>query len=621
MSGPPGPSGSTIAGILLFGEILRKAGSNCSFLPRLIGLTVYGSPISSSMIGDLASVGRAPGVQLDHAIVLLSDRPVRISVEDKSNGPQREIVPKPAFGYHRRLCSRQGSIMFAAPRPAGTLSANGRLAREAGALLALAWPLILANLAVTVMTTTDYVMLGLLSPGALAAGALGFNLYQPIFLLGVGVVGALSPIAAKKIGGGEAHEGVRRATHQAFLSALLIAAAGWLLLSQTTAILTAIGEPPDLARDAGRYMRAYQWALAPSLMFFAARSVFAALERPRLPLLAGLVAVVFNALANYVLIFGKFGLPALGIAGSGLATTLSQTLMLGLLVAFSLIDPRLRRLRLFALPWRPALGELAALWRLGLPIGLMITAEVGIFSGASLAMGLLGPATLVAHTIALQIAGLAFMVPLGLGQAVSVRIGRAYGAHDQSAIACAGEAAFGVTLAYALLSAARDDRRAAAAHFAVPGGRRAGERRGGRNRRRAPAGRGDLPGVRRKPGDARQHAARPARFPLAAGHRAHRLLGDRRAGRPGARLCDAARRGRGVDRACDRPRRRRAHARRALARQGAARFLRRRRSFRARDRRSARSRSPSVRRSRRSDGARSGARTLPRRRGPSRYWR
>ena len=344
--------------------------------------------------------------------------------------------------------------MFAAPRPAGTLSASGRLALEAGALLVLAWPLILANLAVTVMTTTDYVMLGLLSPGALAAGALGFNLYQPIFLLGVGVVGALSPIAAKKIGGGEAHEGVRRATHQAFLSALLIAAAGWLLLSQTTAILTAIGEPPDLARDAGHYMRAYQWALAPSLMFFAARSVFAALERPRLPLLAGLVAVVFNALANYVLIFGKFGLPALGMAGSGLATTLSQTLMLGLLVAFSLIDPRLRRLRLFALPWRPALGELAALWRLGLPIGLMIMAEVGIFSGASLAMGLLGPATLVAHTIALQIAGLAFMIPLGLGQAVSVRIGRAYGAHDQSAIACAGEAAFGVTLAYALLSAA-----------------------------------------------------------------------------------------------------------------------------------------------------------------------
>src|SRR5208282_4173465 len=98
-------------------------------------------------------------------------------------------------------------------------------------------------------------------------------------------------------GEGEALDAVRRATHQAFFSALLIAAVGWLLLSQTTAILMAIGEPPDLARDGGRYMSAFQWALAPNLMFFAARSVFAALERPRLPLLAGLVAVVFNALA------------------------------------------------------------------------------------------------------------------------------------------------------------------------------------------------------------------------------------------------------------------------------------------------------------------------------------
>ena len=321
-------------------------------------------------------------------------------------------------------------------------------------MLALAWPLILANLAVTVMTTTDYAMLGLLSPGALAAGALGFNLYQPAFLLGIGVVAAVSPIAAAKIGAGKSIAGVRRTTHQALLSALFIAAVTWVFLSQTAAILTAIGEPPELARDAGRYMFAFQWGLAPNLMFFAARSVFAALERPRLPLIAGLVAVAFNALANYALIFGKFGLPAFGIVGSGLATTLSQTLMLGLLVAFSMIDPRLRRMRLFALPWRPARRELAALWRLELPIGATIAAEVGVFAAATLAMGLIGPATLEAHTMALQIAALAFMVPLGLGQAASVRIGHAFGAQDPVAIARAGLAAFGLTLAFALLSAA-----------------------------------------------------------------------------------------------------------------------------------------------------------------------
>ena len=343
--------------------------------------------------------------------------------------------------------------MSAAHRPEETLTGRGPLVRETGAMLALAWPLILANLAVTVMTTTDYAMLGLLSPGALAAGALGFNLYQPAFLLGIGVVAAVSPIAAAKIGAGGSIDGVRRTIHQALLSALFIAGATWIFLSQTAAILTALGEPPELARDAGLYMSAFQWGLAPNLMFFAARSVFAALERPRLPLIAGLVAVVFNALANYALIFGKFGLPAFGIVGSGLATTLSQTLMLALLVAFSLIDPRMRRLNLFALPWRPAWRELAALWRLGLPIGATIAAEVGVFCAATMAMGLIGPATLEAHTIALQIAALAFMVPLGLGQAASVRIGHAFGAQDGDAIARAGLAAFGLTLVFALFSA------------------------------------------------------------------------------------------------------------------------------------------------------------------------
>ncbi len=335
-----------------------------------------------------------------------------------------------------------------------TLWRRRPLAREARATLALAWPLIAANLAATVMTTTDYVMLGFLSPQALAAGALGFNLYQPMFLLGIGVVGAASPIVAAKLGANEPMEGVRRCAHQAFFSALMVAAAAWILLSQTTAILTALGEPPALARDAGRYMTAFQWGLAPNLLFIAGRAVFAALERPRPPLIAGLVAVLVNALANYALIFGKLGLPALGIVGSGVATTLSQTLLFALLALFAWIDPRMRRLRLFPLPWRPARAEFAALWRLGLPIGLTIAAEVGVFSAATLAMGLLGGATLEAHTIALQIASLAFMIPLGLGQAASVRIGRAFGARDAPAIARAGAAAFGLTLVFAAASAA-----------------------------------------------------------------------------------------------------------------------------------------------------------------------
>ena len=464
--------------------------------------------------------------------------------------------------------------MSAAGRPEETLTAKARLLREAGAMLALAWPLILANLSVTVMTTTDYVMLGLLSPGALAAGALGFNLYQPAFLFGIGVVSAVSPIAATKIGAGESMDGVRRAMHQALLSALVIAAATWIFLSQTTPILIAIGEPPELARDAGRYMSAFQWGLAPNLMFFAARSVFAALERPRLPLVAGLVAVVVNALANYGLIFGKFGLPAFGIVGSGLATTLSQTLMLAMLVAFALIDPRMRRMNLFALPWRPHRAEFVALWRLGVPIGLTIAAEVGVFAAATLAMGLIGPATLEAHTIALQLAGLAFMVPLGLGQAVAVRIGRAFGARDRDAIARAGLAALGLTLAFAVASAATmiaAPRRLISLFLAVNAPENAAAVAIAIAMLRIAAifqvfdaGQATLANMLRGLHD----------FPLAACPGDHRLLGNRRAGGRGSRLRHAARRRRRVDWPGDRSRGGFAAPGRALDRQGAGRIPR-----------------------------------------------
>ena len=344
--------------------------------------------------------------------------------------------------------------MSAAPQSVGGTAADRSLRRELAATLALGWPIILANVAINAMTATDFMMLGRLSPHALAAGSLGFFVYQPLFLFGLGVVGALSPIAAAKIGAGQGKDALRRSTHQALIFAVFFAVVVWIALVGAAPILLAIGEPGDVARDAAVYLKGFQWGLAPSLVFYAARAAFSALERPRPALIAGLLGVVFNAFANYALIFGKLGMPALGIIGSGFATTLSQTLMCAILLATSLIDPRMRSLRLFALPWRLAGTELAALWRLGLPIGAMIVAEVGVFASATLAMGLFSTAAIEAHTIALQIASLAFMVPLGLGQAATVRVGLAYGAGDARAISRSGWSAFGLTALFAVFSAA-----------------------------------------------------------------------------------------------------------------------------------------------------------------------
>ncbi len=325
---------------------------------------------------------------------------------------------------------------------------------EIAATFALAWPIVLTNVAINFMTTTDVMFMGRLSPEALAAGALGFNFYIPPFLFCIGVVSAAAPLAAAKVGADRRDfAGVRAVGHQALLSAILLALPFWALFWNAGAILKAVGEPPELADLAGTYMRGLQWALAPALLYMAARSILSALNRVLPVLVVGLIAVACNALFNYVLVFGHFGAPALGVFGSGLATTLSQALMFGLLVFYTWLDPKLRPHRLVLSRWRFDAEEFAALWRLGAPIGGLIALEVGAFAFSALAMGLLGAAQIEAHAIALNIAATAFMVPLGLGMAATVRVGHAYGARDVSAVSRAGWTAFGLAIAFVIGSA------------------------------------------------------------------------------------------------------------------------------------------------------------------------
>src|SRR6204780_2817407 len=130
--------------------------------------------------------------------------------------------------------------MGAAAAPMEAAAASGSLKRELGATLAPGWPIILANVAIYAMTATDFIMLGRLSPRALAAGALGFNLYQPMMLLGLGIVAALAPIAAAKIGAGESSESLKRATHQSLLSAVALSLLAWIYLWHAERMLLAI---------------------------------------------------------------------------------------------------------------------------------------------------------------------------------------------------------------------------------------------------------------------------------------------------------------------------------------------------------------------------------------------
>jgi multidrug resistance protein, MATE family len=329
------------------------------------------------------------------------------------------------------------------------------LADELNATLALSWPLVVANLATNAMTITDIMMLGRLSPNALAAGALGYNLYFPLLIFGVGLISATSPIVARMAGADQSdREGPRRAAHQAFFSVGLLSLPIWIVLWNAGPILRFIGESPGIAGDAATYMHGLQWAIAPNLMFFALRSVFAALRRPGPTLFAGLSAVLVNALGNWILIFGHFGFPALGVFGSGLATFISQTFSMAVLIGYALIDPALSRYRFFGAPWRFDWRAFAELWRLGASIGATVVFETSIFAASTLLMGLISAASLEAHALVFQITSFAFMVPLGVAQAATVRVGHAYGALDPVAASRAGWTAFGVVMAFMVVSAA-----------------------------------------------------------------------------------------------------------------------------------------------------------------------
>lgn len=320
---------------------------------------------------------------------------------------------------------------------------------EFRATLALAWPLVLTNLAQIALTTTDVIVLGRLGPSALAAATLGVNLYFAILLFGIGVVTATSPMMANALGRKlHAVRDVRRTFRQGLWTAWIIAIPSWLALWHAEAILLLFDQEPSLAAAAQTFVHELQWGLLPALGFIALRSFVAALERPVWALIVTGVAIMFNIAANWVLVFGHLGLPALGLRGSGMATSLSNTFLFVVLALVVTFGRKFRRYHLFGNIWRADWSRLVMLWRIGLPIGAALAFEVTVFNAAVFLMGQFGRDAIAAHAIAIQIASASFMVPMGLAQAATVRVGRAHGARDMDGVRRAGWAAFALAIGF-----------------------------------------------------------------------------------------------------------------------------------------------------------------------------
>ncbi|MEO5972533.1 MAG: MATE family efflux transporter [Sphingomicrobium sp.] len=310
---------------------------------------------------------------------------------------------------------------------------------ELGATLALAWPLILSNLTMALIQATDVVLMGWLGPLPLAASALGLNLTFVFLLLGIGVVTASSPMMAAALGArSSAVRDVRRSFRQSCWVAICISLASWAVLWNAAPIIRALGQDPALARGAATFLRGYMWSILPFLLFQAMRNFLSALERPAWIFIVSAAGIVLNAVVSWALIFGKFGLPALGLFGGGLGSSIVWACLTLTLAAVIVTGRKTRRFHLFGRWWRADWPRFRHIWRLGLPIGLTMAFEGAVFGAAAFLMGMIDAESIAAHAIALQIAALSFMVPLGLGQAATVRVGRAFGRGDKGGIARAG---------------------------------------------------------------------------------------------------------------------------------------------------------------------------------------
>jgi MATE family multidrug resistance protein len=183
------------------------------------------------------------------------------------------------------------------------------------------------------------------------------------------------------------------------------------------------------------------------------RIFVSALGRPGFATAITALAIVVNALGNYALVFGNLGAPALGLNGSAIASVITSVAIVLAYVAAIFADRRTRRYYIFGRFWRPEWERFRQIVRIGIPIGLTVVAEGGLFGAAAFLMGRIGAAELAAHTIALQLAAVAFQVPFGVGQAATIRVGYHYGAGDHDAISRAGLAGLAIGAGFMAISA------------------------------------------------------------------------------------------------------------------------------------------------------------------------
>ncbi len=315
---------------------------------------------------------------------------------------------------------------------------------HAKAVLVLGVPLIGSHLAQMVIGMTDTVMMGWYGVEDLAAMVLASSMFFLLFIVGAGFSFAVMPMVASAASAGDDVQ-IRRVTRMGFWASAFFVILVLPLMWWSKALLLGLGQEPVVAQLAQDYLRITAVGMFPSLFVMVIKSYLAALERTQIVLWVTVAGALLNGLLNYALIFGNWGAPELGIQGAAIASIMMPIASVPLLLVY--IKRNMPEHALFQRIWRFDREAFGQVFRLGWPIGLTNLAETALFSATAIMMGWVGTLELAAHGIALQWTAVAFMVHVGLGNAATIRAGRAIGRADATGLRRGGIA----TLAMALM--------------------------------------------------------------------------------------------------------------------------------------------------------------------------
>ena len=320
------------------------------------------------------------------------------------------------------------------------------------ATLSLGLPLIGSHLMQMVPGLTDTIMLGWYGVDELAASVLAHSLFFIILIVGSGFAITVMPMVASAAAIDD-KTSVRRSVRMGLWISIIYSIFFIPILLFSENLFLILGQEEHLAKSAQTYLRIAGWSIVPGLLIMVLKSFFSALERPNVVLLSLIIGGLVNIVLNYTLIFGNFGMPELGLTGAAIATLVTTILSILILLYFCLFKDEYSSYLIFNNIWRLDIEAFKEVFKLGLPVGITMLAESGLFSATAVMMGWLGTNALAAHGIAIQISGITFMVYLGLANAGTVRVGRAVGRMDNSGLKLASISVIILTIGAVLIVA------------------------------------------------------------------------------------------------------------------------------------------------------------------------